>query len=334
METDVPNLTWEPPLAERPNPFPWLNVILFLATGFTTLFMGTLFMVSFEQDPSFAPGGILQSMWQEPKTLLRGLPFSLAIMSILLAHEMGHYLTCRYYGISATLPYFIPAPTLVGTFGAFIRIRSPIQHKAALLDVGVAGPIAGFVLSVPILAVALAKPRYVNSESVDGLLSLGEPLIFKIVAFLMGVVPPPGMEPLLHPIGFAAWIGFLLTTLNLIPVGQLDGGHIAYALFGRFHKRISQLFSFCPVTPGHLLLARLDCVDFSPGPDGKSASSNIGRQSPSGAPSRRPGLGRPGNVCFVFYACSDVVLGACVAEGIVARKWGVAATCTFPELRP
>ncbi len=244
METDVPNLTWEPPLAERPNPFPWLNVILFLATGFTTLFMGTLFMVSFEQDPSFAPGGILQSMWQEPKTLLRGLPFSLAIMSILLAHEMGHYLTCRYYGISATLPYFIPAPTLVGTFGAFIRIRSPIQHKAALLDVGVAGPIAGFVLSVPILAVALAKPRYVNSESVDGLLSLGEPLIFKIVAFLMGVVPPPGMEPLLHPIGFAAWIGFLLTTLNLIPVGQLDGGHIAYALFGRFHKRISQLFLF------------------------------------------------------------------------------------------
>ena len=244
METDVPNLTWEPPLAERPDPFPWLNVILFLATGFTTLFMGTLFMVSFEQDPSFAPGGILQSMWQEPKTLLRGLPFSLAIMLILLAHEMGHYLTCRYYGISATLPYFIPAPTLVGTFGAFIRIRSPIQHKAALLDVGVAGPIAGFVLSVPILAVALAKPRYVNSESVDGLLSLGEPLIFKIVAFLMGVVPPPGMEPLLHPIGFAAWIGFLLTTLNLIPVGQLDGGHIAYALFGRFHKRISQLFLF------------------------------------------------------------------------------------------
>ncbi len=244
METDVPNLNWEPPLAERPDPFPWLNVILFLATGFTTLFMGTLFMVSFEQDPSFAPGGILQSMWQEPTTLLRGLPFSIAIMSILLAHEMGHYLTCRYYGISATLPYFIPAPTLVGTFGAFIRIRSPIQHKAALLDVGVAGPIAGFVLSVPTLAVALVRPRYVNSESVDGLLSLGEPLIFKIVAFLMGVVPPPGMEPLLHPIGFAAWVGFLLTTLNLIPVGQLDGGHIAYALFGRFHKRISQLFLF------------------------------------------------------------------------------------------
>jgi membrane-associated protease RseP (regulator of RpoE activity) len=244
MENDVLNGNWEPTLAERPEPFPWLNVVLFVATGFTTLFIGTMMMALFEQDPSFAPDGILRSMWMEPETLLRGLPFSVAIMSILLAHEMGHYLTCRYYGISATLPYFIPAPTMVGTFGAFIRIRSPIQHRAALLEVGVAGPIAGFVLSVPTLAIALARPRYMEIESVDGLLSLGEPLIFKIVAWLMGVVPPAGMESLLHPIGFAAWVGFLLTTLNLLPVGQLDGGHIAYALFGRFHKRISQLFLF------------------------------------------------------------------------------------------
>ena len=244
MENDVLNGNWEPTLAERPEPFPWLNVILFVATGFTTLFIGTLMMASFEQDPSLAPDGILRSMWMEPEMLLRGLPFSVAIMSILLAHEMGHYLTCRYYGISATLPYFIPAPTMVGTFGAFIRIRSPIQHRAALLEVGVAGPIASFVLSVPTLAIALARPRYMEIESADGLLSLGEPLIFKIVAWLMGAVPPAGMESLLHPIGFAAWVGFLLTTLNLLPVGQLDGGHIAYALFGRFHKRISQLFLF------------------------------------------------------------------------------------------
>jgi membrane-associated protease RseP (regulator of RpoE activity) len=244
MGHDVSIGNWDPTPVDRPSPFPWLNVVLFVTTGFTTLFVGTLFMASFEQDPSFAPEGVLQLFWQSPETLLRGLPFSIAIMSILLAHEMGHYLTCRYYGISATLPYFIPAPTMVGTFGAFIRIRSPIQHRAALLDVGIAGPIAGFVLSVPTLALALIRPRYVEIESVDGLISLGEPLMFKIVAFLMGVVPPSGMEPVLHPVGFAAWVGFLLTTLNLIPVGQLDGGHIAYALFGRFHKRISQLFLF------------------------------------------------------------------------------------------
>jgi membrane-associated protease RseP (regulator of RpoE activity) len=168
-------------------------------------------------------------------------------MTILLAHEMGHYLTCRYYGISASLPYFIPAPTIVGTMGAFIRIRSPIHNRAALLEVGIAGPIAGFVVAIPALFIALAQSKFVAiSPSSFG---FGEPLIFKAVAALMGKTPPPGMDLYLHPIGLAAWFGFFATAINLLPVGQLDGGHISYALFGRFHRQISQglVFSLIPL---------------------------------------------------------------------------------------
>jgi len=187
---------------------------------------------------------------RSPSILLNGLPFSFAIMSILLGHEMGHYLTCRYYGIDATLPYFIPAPTLVGTMGAFIRIKSPIQHRAALLEVGIAGPIVGFVLAIPTLIVALAKSGYVAPDPSGLGIELGEPLIFKAMEFIMGKIPPPGMSINLHPIGIAAWFGFFATALNLLPVGQLDGGHVSYALFGGIHKRISQAFLFTLIPLG------------------------------------------------------------------------------------
>ncbi len=226
------------------SPFPWVNVVLFAATVFSTLVVGTTLTASFDQNVSSESGGIFQAIFEQPSLLLTGLPFSASLMLILLAHEMGHYLTCRYYGISASLPYFIPAPTLIGTFGAFIRIRSPIHHRAALLDVGIAGPIAGFVLALPTLAIALTQSRYMEADPEGSFVMLGEPLIFKIFAYAMGAVPPPGMELYLHPIGIAAWVGLLVTALNLIPVGQLDGGHIAYALFGRYHKRISQVFVF------------------------------------------------------------------------------------------
>ncbi len=232
------------------SPFPWVNVALFVATVFTTLVVGTTLMASFDQNLSSESGGIFQAILEQPNLLLTGLPFSAPLMLILLAHEMGHYLTCRYYGISASLPYFIPAPTLIGTFGAFIRIRSPIHHRAALLDVGIAGPIAGFVLALPTLAIALTQSRYMEADPDGSFLMLGEPLIFKIFAYAMGAVPPPGMELYLHPIGMAAWVGLLVTALNLIPVGQLDGGHIAYALFGRHHKRISQAFVFALIPLG------------------------------------------------------------------------------------
>jgi len=189
-------------------------------------------------------------IWRRPSLLLSGLPFSLAIMTILLAHEMGHYLTCRYYGISASLPYFIPAPTIVGTMGAFIKIRSPIHHRPALLEVGIAGPIAGFVLAIPALFVALAQSQFIVIDPSESTFGLGEPLVFKLVQVILGKTPPPGMDVNLHPIGLAAWFGFFATAINLLPVGQLDGGHIAYALFGRFHKKISQGFLFVLIPLG------------------------------------------------------------------------------------
>jgi membrane-associated protease RseP (regulator of RpoE activity) len=134
--------------------------------------------------------------------------------------------------------------------GAFIRIKSPIQHRAALLEVGIAGPIVGFVLAIPVLIIALAKSAYITLDPAIGGIELGEPLIFKLLAFMMGKTPPEGMAINLHPIGIAAWFGFFATALNLLPVGQLDGGHVSYALFGRIHKRISQAFLFTLIPLG------------------------------------------------------------------------------------
>jgi membrane-associated protease RseP (regulator of RpoE activity) len=161
-------------------------------------------------------------------------------MTILGGHEMGHYLTCRYYGIDATLPYFIPAPTPVGTMGAFIKIKSPIQHRAALLEMGIAGPIVGFVLAIPTLIIGLAKSQYAAPVPSGFGYELGEPLLFKVMEWIMGKIPPEGMVINAHPVLIAAWFGLFATGLNLLPVGQLDGGHVTYALFGRIHKRISQ----------------------------------------------------------------------------------------------
>ncbi len=231
--------------------FPWLNIVLFAATIVSTLFVGTFLMSGFQSEIT-GDGAIagLDQILNNPALLAEGIPFALALLGILMAHEMGHYLTCRHYGISATLPYFIPAPTFIGTFGAFIRIRSPFQHRAALLEVGVAGPIAGFLVAVPVLAIALTRSTMVEASSVGPSLSLGEPLIFTAVAALMGISEPAGMELYLHPIGFAAWVGFLVTALNLLPIGQLDGGHVIYALFPRAHSRISQTAVFLLIPLG------------------------------------------------------------------------------------
>ena len=230
--------------------FPWLNIVLFALTCLSTLLIGSALMAMYTNSiDDLLP--FLKQVLHSPSILLTGLPFSLSIMSILLGHEMGHYLTCRYYGIDATLPYFIPTclPP-VGTMGAFIKIKSPIQHRAALLEVGIAGPIVGFVLAIPVLIIALAKSAYIVPDPSMAGIELGEPLIFKLTAFIMGKTPPPGMSINLHPIGLAAWFGFFATALNLLPVGQLDGGHVTYALFRGKHSRISQIFLFTLIPLG------------------------------------------------------------------------------------
>ena len=162
-----------------------------------------------------------------------GLKLVAALMSILLAHEMGHYVACRLYRIDATLPFFIPAPLinpLVGTFGAVIRIKSPFPHRRALFDVGVAGPLAGFVVCLPVLALAMLEARVVPTATAQGM-PLGDPLLFTWAFALMRGAPPDGHTILIGPLGMAAWFGLLVTGLNLLPIGQLDGGHAIYALF-------------------------------------------------------------------------------------------------------
>ncbi|HEX4997017.1 MAG TPA: site-2 protease family protein [Terriglobia bacterium] len=221
--------------AEAPARFPWVNIALFVLTCLTTLLVGAVQMEGFTNGAGAVE--TLQAIARSPLTMLKGWPFSLTLMTILFSHEMGHYLMCRYYGMDASLPYFIPGPSLVGTFGAFIKIRSPFTHRPALLEMGIAGPIAGFVMSIPALIVGIALSRF--GSVAPGMDQLGEPLILKLIVYLLGKTPPAGMDTFLHPVALAAWFGFFVTGMNLIPAGQLDGGHVAYALFGRGHSGIS-----------------------------------------------------------------------------------------------
>jgi membrane-associated protease RseP (regulator of RpoE activity) len=167
-------------------------------------------------------------------------------MLILLAHEMGHYLCCRYYGVNATLPFFIPAPTLIGTLGAFIRIRSPIRSRAALFDIGIAGPIAGFVVAVTVLMFALPLSKVMSPGMAGSDIQLGYPLIFRLAWYVLPLGQLKASTSALHSIYFhptaiAAWVGMFATALNLLPGGQLDGGHIVFSLAPRAHKTVSRL---------------------------------------------------------------------------------------------
>src|SRR6202034_3240944 len=231
----------------------WLHALLFVATCFTTLVVGARMEFNFLHNlPPFAAGDEwlpffpLEWIIAKPSRLLLGIPFSATLLLILFAHEMGHYLFCRYYRVRATLPFFIPAPTLIGTLGAVIRIKAPIRSRAALFDIGIAGPIAGFVVAVATLAVAitLSKPLAPGMGSSD--LQLGFPAIFHFVHILLRMIAPhqaiaalPLARIYLHPTAVAAWVGMYATALNLLPSGQLDGGHIVYALAPRAHRVIS-----------------------------------------------------------------------------------------------
>lgn len=207
----------------------WRYVILFLLTVLSTTYFGQLHYASFVVGFSDRRIGLTGL-----DLFVRGFWYSASILAILGCHEMGHYLACRYYRVDASAPYFLPAPLLTGTFGAFIRIRQPIPGKRELFDIGIAGPIAGFVVAVPVLMVGMYLSNVVQIPTrFNGqVLELGEPLLFKAVSWLTFGAIPDGYTVNLHPMAFAAWFGLLATALNLFPIGQLDGGHIAYAVLG------------------------------------------------------------------------------------------------------
>jgi membrane-associated protease RseP (regulator of RpoE activity) len=244
----------------------WLHALLLLLTCFTTLVVGARMQLNFVQGrpvfyvdnaASFFP---VKWVFSHPSRLLLGIPFAGTLMLILLAHEMGHYLYCKHYGVWATLPFFIPAPTLIGTFGAFIRIRSPIRSRTALFDIGIAGPIAGFIVAVGVLVVSLGMSRPIPAGSPPADLEIGFPLIFHLVHSLLAssgasaVGGLPLHRILLHPMAIAAWVGMFATALNLLPGGQLDGGHIVFSIAPRAHRWISWI-----TTLGLLVMAYYLC---------------------------------------------------------------------------
>jgi membrane-associated protease RseP (regulator of RpoE activity) len=226
----------------------WLHILLFLVTLLTTTAAGAAFAWSFEQNRPLLFDDFLIE-FRAPSAFLRGLPYSLTLLTILLAHEMGHYVACRHYGISATLPFFIGLPTLIGTLGAFIRIRSAIFSRRQLFDIGIAGPLAGFIFVIPALAIGLAYSKVIPGIVAQGDYAFSTPLILRALEWLIfpGV---PASDIYLHPVARAAWFGVLATALNLMPIGQLDGGHILYAFVGAAHRPLTRLFILALIPMG------------------------------------------------------------------------------------
>jgi membrane-associated protease RseP (regulator of RpoE activity) len=246
--------------AAGPSRREWIkHSTLFLLTFITTTFAGIVIAAPDlnVQEPSvsgvlgyvlYVPdyyrrivAGLFWQAMANPGLFKSGLAFSTALLTILTAHEMGHYLACRYYGVRATLPFFIPAPPLflAGTFGAFIKMKSPIPSRRALFDIGLAGPLAGFVALLPIAVAGLLilqpSPPLLSGEGII----LNDPLLFQLIAKLTGAHLDGAIPNSLY---MAAWFGLLVTSLNLMPVGQLDGGHGTFAVFGqRAHKLIGRL---------------------------------------------------------------------------------------------
>ena len=185
-------------------------------------------------------GSTIEKIFTQPELLIGGLSFSLSLLFILLCHEMGHYIACRIYKVDATLPFFIPTPPLIGpagTFGAFIKIMSPMPSRKAVFDIGIAGPIAGFIALIPILIIGLVTSPFFQNFYFG--IEFSKPLLVLIFESILGAHIEPGVG---NPFYFAAWVGLLVTALNLIPSGQLDGGHAIYAVLGeRVHLWMGRL---------------------------------------------------------------------------------------------
>jgi membrane-associated protease RseP (regulator of RpoE activity) len=230
-QQDLFDSAWAP---ARPRHRYWLHALLLLLTLLTTTIVGAEMSHSFHAGRPFDFETDLMGyvrLWHDPSFLLDGLPFSVTLLAILMAHEMGHYGAARYYRVDATLPFFLPAPTLIGTFGAFIRIRSAILSKRILFDIGVAGPLAGFAALILPLIVGVSLSKVVHGIGSQGDLVFGTPVMVRIVEWIVFPGVPTG-DIYLHPVARAAWVGLLATALNLLPIGQLDGGHVLYAFLG------------------------------------------------------------------------------------------------------
>ena len=207
----------------------WLHWLLFALTVLSTTSVGADHYASFLSD-----FGRARPTLSTFEIIGGGLWYSGTILLILGTHELGHYLACRYYQVDASRPFFIPMPiVLTGTLGAFIRIRAPIPTKRILFDIGAAGPIAGFLFAVPALFLGIAWSPLVSLPPDFSGWSLGEPLLFRAMTWIVWGSIPDGYSLNMHPMAFAAWFGLLATALNLFPIGQLDGGHISYAVLGR-----------------------------------------------------------------------------------------------------
>jgi hypothetical protein len=234
------------PPAEPAPPRYGLALTLLALTFFTTTTLGPL-LAAWSQEglpadvfPLVTPRLVAQ-VWGDPAVLRLGLSFSLPVLTILLVHELGHYLACRRYRLAATLPYFLPLPMVLGTLGAFIRIRQPFRGKRELFDVGVAGPLAGFAALLPFLFIGIARshPEPLTLAAGASRLLPGSCLAMQLATLLFHGRLPPGTMLSLHPFALAAWFGLLATAINLLPLGQLDGGHVLYAVAGRWQRRLA-----------------------------------------------------------------------------------------------
>ncbi|GAB1724628.1 MAG: site-2 protease family protein [Nitrospira sp. CR1.1] len=207
--------------------------LLFLLTVFTVLWAGAY---QTNTNPLVGPWNFLVD---DPGSLWKGIPFAATLLGILVTHELGHYVLSRLHGVPTSLPLFVPGlPHFVGTFGAIIRMRAPLTDRRALFDIGVAGPIAGFVVAVIALVIGLRLSTVVPVQGNYGM-HLGEPLLLQFASWVVIGPLPPTADVILHPVGFAAWFGLFITSLNLLPIGQLDGGHVAYALLGERQRSVA-----------------------------------------------------------------------------------------------